>query len=114
MTDARPRTGAQGKRIGIVWREPPIAFCRVHGGNIAKIGGVSVRLCKRHLSSNAMLLIYEGILTPTHKRQKVALRAVFWQKAKENARRLPAGPGGKEKARPDPAGDSLLAVPVCQ
>jgi len=45
---------------------------------------------------------------------KVALRAVFCQKAKENARRLPAGPGGKEKARPDPAGSSLLAVHGCQ
>jgi len=48
------------------------------------------------------------------KRQTVALRAVSCQKAKENARRLPAGPGGKAKARPDPAGSSLLAVPGCQ
>jgi hypothetical protein len=57
---------------------------------------------------------FYGNLQNFGKRQKMALRAVFCQKAKENARRLPAGPGGKAKARPDPAGDSLLAVPVCQ
>ena len=57
--------GWQGQARALVWREPPIAFFRVHGGKPAKIGGVFVSLCKRHLSSDTMLLIYEGILTPT-------------------------------------------------